>query len=187
MPNSPIADRDRLQPVGHREAAIEDAQRRGADRARLGELEQRAVEAELAGDPAQRCADGVDLGAGAQPERDVGAAQVAGQALVVGAGEHDGAVLARVVAPDAAHVDRRARAVGQRQDQLRARRGAVQVDDRLADIGGGPAWRQRHERTDQRQPRRRVVERARDQRDSRLRRVELQLRDALRLDPRHAG
>ena len=89
MPNSPMRDRDRLQPVGHREAAVEDAQRRGADRAGRRELEQRAVEAELAGERAQRCADGVDLGAGAQPQRDVVDAQVAGQALVVGAGERD--------------------------------------------------------------------------------------------------
>ena len=53
--------------------------------------------------------------------------------------DHDRAVLARVVAPDAAHEHRRARAVGQRQRQRRPGRGAVEIDDRLADVGGDRA------------------------------------------------
>ena len=102
-------DRHRLQPVGDGEAAVEDAQRRRPDLARRRELEQRAVVAELVGEPAQARLDLAGRRSGLEPERHVVDAPVAGEALPVAGVEHDRAVLARVVAPDAAHEHRLAR------------------------------------------------------------------------------
>ena len=60
---------------------------------------------------------------------------------------------------------------------------AIEVDDRLADVGRGLAGRQRDEGAGQRQAGGRIVERSRDQRDRRKRRIEGDLRDPLRFDP----
>ena len=78
-------DRHRLQPVGDGEAAVEDAQRRGADLARRRELEQRRVVAARGGDAAQLVLDLRRARAGREPEREVVDALVAAEAAPVGA------------------------------------------------------------------------------------------------------
>ena len=98
----PDADGDCLQPVGHRKAAVEDAQRDGPDLAGRGEFQQ------LAGAmPTGRLANGfaheVFVGPLVQVDGDVVDPLVAGQAPVVVAVDDDAAVLTGIVAPDTRH------------------------------------------------------------------------------------
>ena len=75
-------DRHRLQPVGDGEAAVEDAQRDGADLARRGEFEQRLagqLAARVAAASARSCAPHCACSRRREPERDVVDAPVAAQ------------------------------------------------------------------------------------------------------------
>jgi hypothetical protein len=155
-------DRDRLQPVGDGEAAVEDPQRRRADLARRRELEQGRVEAARGGEPAQLVFDRGGAGAGSEPEGEIVDALVAAQPAPVGAVDDDRSRLARIVAPDAANEDAGAAAVGKRQRERRSGRGAVEVDDGLADIGGDRAGGRGDELAGERQARRRIADVARE-------------------------
>ena len=184
-------NRHRLQPVRDRKAAVEDAQRGGADLAGRGELEQRAVEPELGRECPQLLLQACAVGAGLQPQREVVDAGVAGDALVVVARHRDRAALARVVTPDTAHEHERA-AIGaalgtvlgaarQRQREARAGPGAVEVDHGLADVDRRCAAPGRDQFTDQRQVLPGLGQRARDQHHGGLRGIELQGHHPLRL------
>jgi hypothetical protein len=121
-----------------------------------------------------------------EPEGHVVDALVAGEALPVAGVEHDGAVLARVVAPDAAHEHLRRVPFGS-GSRSAAGAGAVEVDHRFADEDRGLARRRVDQGAAERQAAARVVERPRDHRDRRPRRIEGRAHDPLGIGAAHAG
>ena len=180
--NADKADDDghRLQVVGDGKAAVEDAQRSLAQLAGGGEVQHRRVGQQRA----QRRHHASGLGAGCEPQRQVGEARVPGDLPVVRALHRHRAELARKVAVHAAHVGCGGGGAGRRdgQHEERARLRAIEGLHGLADEevgqcgvrgqsgchqgqgGGGVGWRCR----------RQTPERPRQQTDRRAARFDLQ-------------
>ena len=174
MPNRPMRDRHRLQPVGDREAAVEDAQRQRADlappartRAAPGPRGQRAQPALHARRRRRRGAS--------HSARSLTRVSPVRRAIVARRRSRPRRTGARSRARRR-HEDTALRAVagsGSVESARRAR--AVERRHRLADVDAGarPA-RAGSSVADQRQRVRRVAQRPRDQRHARPRRVERQ-------------
>ena len=186
------ANGHRLQPVGHGKAAVEDAHRDGANLRARSHLDCRRLALRL---------HQLDQGllqrwrilAWRKPQSQVVDAGVAADALVVTLIDHDGAELARVVAPDARHKKARRLARAARSKRgVQALEGlahsrAVELDHRLADIHRHLPGGQGQGLADQGQAQPGLAEVARNQANRRQGRVEPELAHAQGVDAGHAG
>ncbi len=124
-PGQADQNRRHFQGVSNGEAAIEHRQRNLADVGRLGDIQPRGLR--QGADRGDHCGF---FGSGRKRNGDVVDARIAGPAEIVGAIDDDGAVAARIVAPDAAD-DCPTRHAFDRQADRHAGNKTIQIGDRL--------------------------------------------------------